>query len=251
MASVASLVGCIGVIRRNCGILFGSAAFNTFVLLLLFNFIICVCFSHHSIEAKIKEDMKRSLENYNKNISNGYSSPGWDTLQNEYECCGIDHYTDWLNRTDEVTPPYSCALKKLRKNQPIDFLSHLRKNIIPKYIHNLGCLSTIKQNIENHKLKLLLTAGCFELLIIFAITITCYLGKKIRDFDFYYDPLSGHEDYELTRIVRKHQNQKRRYSAGTLKGSRLDRIRVKEDPNQNIEKIASIIQNRPINHTVL
>ena len=71
MISLASLAGCIGAVKKNCGILFGSAAFNTFVLLLLFNFILCICFTRHSIEAKVKADMQTSLDGYNKNFTNG------------------------------------------------------------------------------------------------------------------------------------------------------------------------------------
>ena len=257
MISLASLIGCIGVARKNSGILFGSASFNTFVLLLLFNFIISICFSHLTIEDKLKADMQDSLESYNKNCSNGYSSPGWDTLQNEYECCGVENYTDWLNRTEESTPPYSCALKEARYKQSITFLADLRKSVLPNNIFKIGCFSSIKQSIYNNKFKLFLIAGLFELLTIFAITLTCYLGKKIRDIDMYYDPLLGHEDYELTKIVRNHQNQNGRNKNGTLKSSKygtsksskFDRIRIKEDPNQNLAKI--IQDDRLINFTVL
>ena len=258
MISLASMVGCIGVVKKNCGILLGSAAFNTFTLLLIFNFIICVCFTHHSIEEKIKVDMFSSLERFNKNCTNGYSSPGWDTFQREYECCGVNHFSDWNNRTEIVTPPYSCATKEARKFKPIDFLNGLRKSAISNNVYNLGCFLAIKQNIENHKFKAYLITGIFELLIILAITFTCYLGKKIRDFDMCHDPLSGNEDYELTKIVRKHHLKNQGFKTGSLRSTRSDRIRFKEDLNQNFDNkkqdrhFTKAMQNeRIINYTKL
>ena len=233
MISLASLVGCIGAVKKNCGILFGSAAFNIFVLLLLFNFILCICFARYSIEAKIKTDMQTSLDGYDKNCTNGYSSTGWDTLQRAIGCCGIDNFTDWESRTNESVPPYSCALEEKRTKQSIDFLNHLRKSEIINYVYNTGCLLAVKQNIEIHKPKLILIAGIFELLIILSITVTCYLGKKIRDLDLNHDPMSGHEDYELTRIVRRHQHLNGINKTGSLRSTRSDRIRFMEDINEN------------------
>ena len=233
MISLASIIGCVGAVKKNCGILFGSAAFNTFVLFLLFNFTLCICFTRHSIEDKIKKDMQTSFDGYNRNCTNGYSSPGWDTLQRAIGCCGIDNFTDWESRTGESVPPYSCALEEKRTNQSIDFLTHLRKSEIINYVYNTGCLLAVKQNIEIHKSKLILIAGLFELLIILSITVTCYLGKKVRDLDINHDPMAGHEDYELSRIVRNYNHLNGINKNGSLRSTRSDRIRFMEDSNQN------------------
>ena len=246
MISLASLIGCVGVCRKNAGILFASASFNTFVLLLLLNFIVFACFSREMIEEKVKTDMFQSLKEYNKSCTNGYSSPGWHALQLEYECCGVLEYQDWLNNSKEEIP-YSCALKEVRTKQPISFLTEIRKNLLPEKINTIGCLTRLKQNIKKGKINMFLFGGLLEVLVILAIVLTCYLGKKVRDIDMY-DPQLATEDFELTKILRKSQN--RRHSRmGTLKGSRLDLLRGNDNPYPTLTH--SIHDERLINFAKL
>ena len=252
MISLASLVGCLGTLKKNCGILFSSASFNIFVVLMLLNFIIGVCFSRQPLEGMMKTNMYTSLTEYNGSCSNGYSTLGWDRLQSEYECCGVIDYTDWFKST-HVAIPYSCSLKDVRKDKPMDFLKTLRRNVLPKYVNKNGCYTVIQRKIDEHKMELGLVGLVFEFLIIVAITLTCYLGKKLRDIDEYI-PQFATEDFQLTNIVRRNAN--RVSQTGSIKGSRIDRIRTNLDPQLRFNKgstsnLGSIHDERLINYTKL
>ena len=246
MISLASMSACLGVCKTNCGILFASASFNTFNLTLILNFIIGLCFFRHDIEEKVQSDMFQSLADYNRSLTNGYSSPGWDMLQSAYGCCGVVEYQDWLNKSEKFVP-YPCSMEAKRDKQPINFLEEIRKTELPNFINTVGCFKTFQRNAEENSMLIILGCGIFELVIILSIVLTCYLGKKIRDNDMY-EPQLANEDFELTNIVRK-SHQKGRNPNGTLKGARIDVLRGIDNPYPSLTH--SIHDERLINYTKL
>ena len=198
--SLASLLGCWGAWKKNCRLLFASASFNTFMFLMILNFILGFCFSPETIENAIKKDMHNTLRNYHKNDTNGYSTPGWDKFQTELECCGVVGYKDWFNSTEGAVP-YSCARRNVSNQMPMNVLLDLRQSALPKYIYTNGCFNAIKRKIEDSKTQSAIAGVSFESLITLSIILTFYLAKKVRDT----------KDRNLASIMRsslKHGNPK-------------------------------------------
>ncbi|XP_070596557.1 CD63 antigen [Erythrolamprus reginae] len=163
-----SFFGCCGAVKENYCMVTTFAVLLTIIFLVEIAAAITGYIFKDKVKAVIKDEIHQEMNNYN--ISAVKKS--LDTLQQKYNCCGINSYTDWYNVTDfkpgEV--PASCCKKDM----------NCTKNPTPENTFEEGCVKKIEDWMRKHIVIVAAVAlgiAFFELLgIIFA----CCLMKGIR-----------------------------------------------------------------------
>ncbi len=62
----------------------------------------------------VTKKMTEGMENYDQGEEFQGVTDTWDLVQNEYECCGVNNYTDWQGTdfSEEGNIPDSCCRKE-------------------------------------------------------------------------------------------------------------------------------------------
>jgi len=130
-------------------------------------------------QESIKEHMNKTIQDYK--TSNDEVSKIWDTMQQGYECCGLEHPRDW----DGVFPksvPDSCC-----KEQISGCGKNARKDPDPKSIFGKGCYVEkgkfhhlrIHPKLSEDSLLLGALGGALLIIQLLAIIVSCCLARKI------------------------------------------------------------------------
>ena len=160
---IVSLVGCIGLYKKN------NCMMNTFTILLSF-VLICqiglvamVYILEANVYLFIENGMRETLNDH-PNGSNATSSLFWNKVQEEFSCCGISGPNDWTNGT---VPDSCCKIER----------SGCQKT--PENLHKTGCLETFKEYLKEHMFLLgYIGIGVAAIELITIIT-ACLLANNI------------------------------------------------------------------------
>ena len=146
--------------------------------------ILCVVIRQLDVYFKqpaIQEHMTKSIQEYNTNSAteNSRITKMWDTMQQNYECCGVVHPRDW-ERVLPKSVPDSCC-----KEKTDGCGENARKSPDNEDIFAKGCYVKLKEDSV-----LLGTVGGVLLGIqLLAIIVSCCMAFRRRDIA---------DDYELT-----------------------------------------------------
>lgn len=86
-----------------------TACLKIFIsVVLILTLLACAIASVIIIDGSFRTDVKEALENYKINAS---ETRVWDHLQQEFECCGLNNYSDWYGQGDfdNHSLPDSCC----------------------------------------------------------------------------------------------------------------------------------------------
>ena len=129
----------------------------------------------------VSDAMKNGLKNYGDSEYQGVTK-GWDSIQQQFDCCGVDTPNDWANTTALVpigkSVPVSCC-----KNED----TNCGKNQInppnpptSQTIYTDGCLNQFVQYVENN-IYLIGGAGIgIAVVQLIAVIAACCLGKRMK-----------------------------------------------------------------------
>ena len=179
---IIAFFGCCGAFCENACML---KTFGSLVALLLLIEVILVAVVYFK-QSAIKEHMQGTIQEYNNNnaTENEGITKMWDTLQQNYECCGVVHPRDW-NKSHVLSPksvPDSCCKEETKgcgenaRNKPDNSI-----------IFSQGCYVKLTEDDV-----LLGTVGGVLLGIqLLAIIISCCMAFRRKDSE---------DGYELTNI---------------------------------------------------
>ena len=127
----------------------------------------------------------------------------WETIQESYQCCGVNSYKDWANnknykywRTGQAVldakmnvsdlrpypvPDSCCNTKETRKNCGLD------SNTTP---YSKGCLEAIEHNLEDNLAKIAGAAVGISVFEIIVICLSFFLARHFAKKDEFYKTMA-------------------------------------------------------------
>merc|ERR1712002_1024597 len=180
---LTGILGCLGALQRNPKLL--TAYFVLLLVIFLAEFVagILAFVYRDSIESKLRDDLKATLNrNYNKT---GYESltTAVDKMQQEFQCCGVDDYSDWsgsafikLNNPDGLYTPTSCCKTQSPKCSKSNHPSNIYRVLGSE---SMGCLFKLKTYFTDHLFVLSITGIVVALLEVLVMVLSCCLRKQI------------------------------------------------------------------------
>jgi len=168
---ILAFFGCCGAWfgDNSCGtcMLRTFAALIAFLLLLQIILGLVVYFKQDSI----KDHLKESMQKYNTNnaTENDQISKIWDTMQQYYKCCGVEHPSDWDDVLGKSVPDSCC------KEETPDCGKDVRKtDPDPKAIFGKGCYLKLSEN----SVLWGSVGGVLLVIQLLAIIIPCCMARR-------------------------------------------------------------------------
>ena len=183
LLTVVYLIGCCGACTKNPCMLYTFSILLSLIILAEIGFGIALFMFGDKASGIIKTVMKESQEKFNSNTNDTIVVIGWNEIQTNFKCCGVDEYEDWKNHTTSADAfvPVSCCNKTsgcptMRKDKP--FLMKPDGDVF-----TVGCLMTL-QKFVTENVKIL--GGAAVGLAFFhalSIVVACCFAKKEKDYD--------------------------------------------------------------------
>ncbi|XP_032067874.1 tetraspanin-6-like [Thamnophis elegans] len=153
--------------------------FTGLLVLLLITEILIVATAYAcrlKLHQTISKDFMRILNKYDNKVQ---ITKGVDTLQAEFQCCGVENYTDWQNTTFGLlssSVPKSCCKVPMES-----CVTDLNQNIVG--INQEGCLLKLKTWTERNISAL---GGLAVFVIVGQVTgiMLCYILLKVTNEDY-------------------------------------------------------------------
>ncbi|XP_044293882.1 tetraspanin-6-like [Varanus komodoensis] len=140
---LVSTIGAVALLKCN------PKMIKWFIGLLLIQLIIeialgmAACTYREKVHQTLLKDVLKTLEKYNGELQ---ITKGVDSLQTQFQCCGAQNYTDWLNTTFgslSSSVPRSCC------KVPVEScVTDLSKDTLG--INKKGCVLKLKNWVEEH-----------------------------------------------------------------------------------------------------
>ncbi|XP_072242996.1 leukocyte surface antigen CD53-like [Leuresthes tenuis] len=157
-----SFLGFLGALKENRCLLL-TFFLVLFLLMLVELTAACLLLLYETqISDKIKKDLDEGMKKAKDNRGNSTSLGDWDTIQETFQCCGINNASDWGN-----TVPRSCCQKECDRSNPP---------------YKTGCLTKLNEWFEEN----FLTTGIVVIVICivevlgmcFAMTLFCHISRS-------------------------------------------------------------------------
>jgi len=121
----------------------------------------------------ITKTMTESLKNYNRDEHEGVTLP-WDNIQKEYECCGVNNFTDWegtpaFNETNDV-PDFCCKTITLGCGKGASDTDKIYKT---------GCFVKFEGFVVDNVAIVGGIGVGFIILLFFGICVSCYVARGL------------------------------------------------------------------------
>jgi CD63 antigen len=172
---IIAFFGCCGALKEN------ACMTLTFSTLLIVIFVLEVIVGvgglllKHKTDEFINKALTDTMKRYNT-TNNTEITMLWDRVQNNFNCCGVNNYTDWQNEnsTTHGEIPISCC----------SFVSGstgtVTCNANTTGLHREGCLDAFGDYIEGHATSIESVGLTLAIIQLLGIVLSCYLSKQIR-----------------------------------------------------------------------
>ncbi|CAB3370844.1 Hypothetical predicted protein [Cloeon dipterum] len=166
---ITGFLGCFGAIKQSFWMLLGFAGFMTLIFVLqLVGGILAFTFQE-KLDSFLEENLLEQMKLYgNPEVGDGPKIT-WDTLQSNFQCCGIDTYSDWTLYTVLATPPESCNC-----NPNDDSICN------PLSYYKDGCIDDLKGFFISLQIALGAVGICFAVAEIIGIVFAIFVALAIR-----------------------------------------------------------------------
>jgi len=178
--TIIAFFGCCGSAKENYCMLV------TFAVLL--GIIFCVelagGIAGYVERGRVSEYLQTNME---KSLTKFNATKDWDAMQKELECCGVQHYDDWITKSNKSEVPPSCC----KQDIPVDTCNrnatYLTINCVGGGeqskacpIYTSGCFKLVKAKLEN-SIGIIGGVGIGVAFIqIIGIAFACFLAQRVR-----------------------------------------------------------------------
>lgn len=177
---IVGFLGCCAACTENKCMMYSYAALV--LLILLAEIAVAVLALVYKGQAKeiVLTALKSGQQNYQGEEHDGVTK-SWDLIQNTFDCCGVDNYTDWKGKPFqngvETTAPDSCCTNES------EGCGAGQLTIPAGSIHTEGCYPDFEEFVES---KIFLVGGIgigIALFQLISVIIACCLGHKFGEKD--------------------------------------------------------------------
>uniref|UniRef100_H2YH80 Tetraspanin n=1 Tax=Ciona savignyi TaxID=51511 RepID=H2YH80_CIOSA len=182
---LTGILGCMGAVRKNIGML-------TCYFALLVAIFLCECIAgilafvyYQTLHDELVSELKSNLnKNYNQTGQEAFSV-AVDDMQQDFKCCGVQSYADWSSSKFITSPtnknglktPESCCKTPSPNCSVRDHPSNIYR-ILGSV--NLGCLTRLEEYLKNHLFILAITGTAVACLEVLVMIFTCCLRSRIK-----------------------------------------------------------------------
>jgi len=161
-----SLLGCCGAKKENACLLTTFSVFLSLVIVAEIGACIAVAVLRAQVESVAQNRMETSMQHYGPIDS--LVTETWDNLQQEYHCCGVHNYSEWLNSTFGAIPK-SCCKDASCENQTVTD------------IYTNGCYESLKLSALNNMAAITVGAAILAIIQVVGMWMACGLSRGIRN----------------------------------------------------------------------
>nr|CAH7713089.1 unnamed protein product [Callosobruchus chinensis] len=107
-----SFLGCYGAMKENWIMLMAFSVLLGVIFIFEFSAGIAGYVLRDKTSAYLEAELTETMQHYDNDTTTAIM---WDTIQEEFECCGVKNFTDWENRTfgpGNKSLPISCCPMK-------------------------------------------------------------------------------------------------------------------------------------------
>jgi len=165
-----SFLGCCGAIRHNNVMVMSFAVLLIIIFVLELSAAITAYVMRADLHDILEKSLNKTILDYNNNAQ---YKDGWNIMQHDIECCGINGPEDWKVVKDmpaNTLPDSCCPEKDVSETCTISTPQH----------YTQGCLSKIEGNFQTKSVY----AGGIALAVcsiqIIGVILACCLGRAIR-----------------------------------------------------------------------
>ncbi|GLV32500.1 Tetraspanin 39D [Carabus blaptoides fortunei] len=165
---VVAFFGCCGaVLEKHCMII----TFAVF-LLVIFTLELAVGIAGYVRRSEVADMLEN---NFNASLAEYKTNPelrtSWNTVQNDFKCCGIKGPSDWkaVYNSDEL--PYTCC----ENNSKDDKCTTSSKNVFKN-----GCLPSLKEVLQSKAYVIGGVAIGVALIQLIGVVCACCLARSIK-----------------------------------------------------------------------
>jgi len=181
VVTIISFFGCCGAIMENPCMMYTFASLMALMLLIEVGLTVVILIYKKETKQEIVNQMKNGLDNYNTTDEYGGITLTWDTMQQNYDCCGIQNAEDWgintaFSRKFPNSVPDSCCIIKTAQCG-INTLKPLDGN----KIYTTGCFEKFAKDVENNVEVAGAVGGVLGAVQLIAILVACCMGKKMAN----------------------------------------------------------------------
>nr|WP_171492036.1 tetraspanin family protein [Acinetobacter baumannii] len=164
-----SFFGCCGAIKENYCMLMTFSTIIFLIFIIEIGVGIAAYVFRDKLAENIKEAAEEDMQNYGKEKT---ATDFWDDVQKQFDCCGVENYTDWENVFKNNTLPSSCCDEKNGETncttQP------------PIHFHEKGCFDALKEHFMQYSLKIGISALVIGFIQLLGIIFGCCLARSIK-----------------------------------------------------------------------
>ncbi|XP_037960754.1 CD63 antigen [Teleopsis dalmanni] len=171
---IISFFGCWGALKENYCLILSFSVLLGIIFILELAAGISGYVLRSDAETLIKDSLVESLQNYNSTKPTGETIL-WDYVQEQFTCCGVESYKDWLTPLDNKLPISCC---KIPNGVVGSFECSAINEDVNRYIQ--GCLSEFSTYISAHAVSLGAVGVVMAILQFFGIIFACYIAREIK-----------------------------------------------------------------------
>jgi len=168
---VIAFLGCCGAMRENNCMMMTYALILGILLIAEITIAVLAHVYKDDFRKELGKGLKKSMMEYGYNDTP--LNEGWDSMQQNLKCCGVDSYLDWAETTWNPNPlnrvPTSCCIT------PADGCSN---GLIPINIYTQGCLAYVLDDIPIN--YIIYGAAGVAVVELLGIIFACCLAGRFR-----------------------------------------------------------------------
>lgn len=119
----------------------------------------------------ITSSLKPTLVDY-INEDKKHIAVGWDNIQQNFGCCGLESYEDW-EKAVNATPLSCCDI-------PRGILNTFTCNNETTTLHAVGCVKSFGEFIQMHAKTLGLAGIILAMVQLFGLIFACLIARRIK-----------------------------------------------------------------------
>lgn len=193
IAVLISFLGCYGAIKKNKCML---ATYFVLLLALMILMVVGVALGYSGdLDITIKKPLKEALSKYRDNVDESDSAlfaykESWNTVQEEFKCCGVDNVADWAGSEFQWSPssankPLGCCIETkdgatMSDEQQLVCREATQDSASQKYYFD-GCYTLIKDKVKKNEKSILGTATVVAIVMFLNLLSSfamCVMSKK-------------------------------------------------------------------------
>lgn len=173
---IISFFGCWGALKENYCLVLSFSVMLAIIFILELAAGISGYVLRNDASDLIKTSLTYSLNEYNSDTQNA-TTKLWDDIQDEFECCGVTSYNDWITAFPNGDLPISCC------NVPVGAVGTFTCNNAQSSVadrHTVGCLDGFSGYISAHAVSLGAAGVVIAILQFFGVIFACYIAREIK-----------------------------------------------------------------------